>query len=52
MATAAKAHYDPAMSSLVVVGDAAVFGAKLKARFPKIETISIDKLNLDSATLK
>jgi zinc protease len=52
VAAAAKAHYDPARSSLVVVGDAAVFGAKLKARFPRVETIGIDQLNLDSATLK
>ncbi len=49
---AAKAHFDPAAASLVVVGDAAVFGAKLKAKYPKLETIAIDKLNLDSATLK
>jgi zinc protease len=51
-AAAAKAHFDPATASLVVVGDAAVFGAKLKAKYPKLETIAIDKLNLDSATLK
>ncbi|HXC59259.1 MAG TPA: pitrilysin family protein [Steroidobacteraceae bacterium] len=52
VATAAKAHFDPAAASLVVVGDAAVFGAKLKAKYPKLERIGIDKLNLDSATLK
>jgi zinc protease len=51
-AAAAKAHFDPAAASLVVVGDASVFGAKLKAKFPKLERIPIDKLNLDSATLK
>jgi len=51
-AAAAKAHYDPAAASVVVVGDAAVFGAKLKAKYPRLETIAIDKLNLDSATLK
>jgi zinc protease len=49
---AAKAHFDPAAASLVVVGDAAVFGSKLKAKYPQLETIAIDKLNLDSATLK
>ena len=27
-------------------------GAQLKAKYPKLETIVIDKLNLDSATLK
>jgi hypothetical protein len=35
-----------------VVGDAKVFGAKLKAKFPQLQQISLDKLNLDSATLK
>jgi zinc protease len=49
---AAKAHFDPASASLVVVGDAAVFGSQLKAKFPKLETIAIGKLNLDSAALK
>ncbi|MEJ0099767.1 MAG: pitrilysin family protein [Pseudomonadota bacterium] len=51
-AAAAKAHFDPANASLVVVGDASVFGPKLRAQYPKLETISIDKLNLDSATLR
>ncbi len=32
---AAKAHFDPASASLVVVGDAKVFGPKLKAQFPR-----------------
>ncbi len=49
---AAKTHFDPSNAALVVVGDASVFGAKLKAQYPKIETIAIDKLNLDSATLR
>jgi zinc protease len=49
---AAKAHFDPAAASLVVVGDAAKFGAQLRAKYPRLETISIDKLNLDSATLR
>jgi len=49
---AAKAHFDPAEASLVVAGDAAVFGAQLKAKYPRVETIAIDKLNLDSATLR
>ncbi len=51
-AAAAKTHFDPAAASLVVVGDAAVFGAALKAKYPGLESIAIDKLNLDSATLK
>jgi zinc protease len=49
---AARAHFDPAAASLVVAGDASVFRAQLKAKYPELETISIDKLNLDSATLK
>jgi zinc protease len=49
---AAKAHFDPGAASLVVVGDAAQFGAQLKGKYPKLETIGIDMLNLDSATLK
>jgi len=51
-AAAAKAHFDPSAASLVVVGDASVFGAQLKAKYPGLETIAINKLNLDSATLK
>jgi zinc protease len=51
-AAVAKAHFDPATASLVVVGDAKVFGAKLKAKFPQLEMIAIDKLNLDSPTLR
>ncbi|MEO8313737.1 MAG: pitrilysin family protein [Pseudomonadota bacterium] len=50
--TAAKTHFDPATASLVVVGDAKVFGTKLKAQLPQVQTIGIDKLNLDSADLK
>jgi len=49
---AARAHFDPATASVVVVGDAAVFGAKLKAKYPRAERIAIDKLNLDSPTLQ
>jgi zinc protease len=50
-ATAAKAHFDPATASVVVVGDAKVFGPQLRSRMPQLQTIPIDKLNLDSATL-
>jgi len=49
---AARAHFDPATASVVVVGDAAVFGAKLKAKYPRAERIVIDKLSLDSPTLQ
>jgi zinc protease len=51
-AAAAKAYFDPARASFVVVGDAKVFGAELKKKYPGLETIAIGKLNLDSATLK
>jgi zinc protease len=51
-AAAARASFDPAKAAFVVVGDAAVFGAKLKAKYPKLERIGIGQLNLDSATLK
>jgi zinc protease len=34
---AAKAHFDPGAASLVVVGDAAQFGAQLKRKYPKVE---------------
>ncbi len=49
---AAKAHYSPDAASLVVVGDSKVFGKDLAKAYPKLETIEISKLNLDSATLK
>jgi zinc protease len=48
---AARAHFDPAAASLVVVGDAAVFRSQLKAKYPQLESIAIDKLDLDSAAL-
>jgi zinc protease len=50
--TAAKTYLDPATASIVVVGDAKVFSARLKATLPQLRTIAIDKLNLDSADLK
>ncbi len=49
---AARAHFDPADDSLVVVGDARIFGKALKAKYPRLQTIGIDQLNLDSATLQ
>ena len=49
---AAKAHLDPANAAIVVVGDAKIFGEKLEKAHPGFGRIAIDKLNLDSATLK
>ncbi len=49
---AAKSYYDPANSSLVVVGDGAEFWDKIKDKRPGIERIPDSKLNLDSPTLK
>jgi zinc protease len=50
-AAAARAHFDAATASIVVVGDAAVFGTALKAKYPRAERIGIEKFDLDSATL-
>jgi zinc protease len=50
--TAAKTHYDPANAFLIVVGDAKTFWNGVKAKRAGFERIGIDKLNLDSATLK
>ena len=52
VSAAARAHFDPATASVVVVGDAAVFGARLKAKYPRMERIGVDTLNLDSPTLQ
>jgi zinc protease len=43
---------DPSRATIVVAGDAKVFGDKLKAKYPQAEIIAADKLNLDSATLR
>jgi zinc protease len=43
---------DPARATLVVAGDAKVFSAALKAKYPQAEIIPADRLNLDSATLR
>ena len=37
---------------MIVVGDAKTFMASLKAALPNLEVIPIDKLDLDSPTLK
>ena len=52
VAAAAKDIFDPATASLVVVGDAAQFYEKLKMKYPTLERIAIDALDLDSPTLK
>lgn len=49
---AAKAYYDPANASLIVVGDAAQFWDQIKDKRAGMERLAVDKLNLDSATLK
>ena len=49
---AAKAYYDPAGASLIVVGDADQFWDQVKDKRPGMERLPIDKLNLDTATLK
>ena len=51
-AAAANDNFDPATASLVVVGDAAQFYEKLKMKYPTLERIAIDALDLDSPTLK
>lgn len=44
--------YNPKSASIVVVGDAEIFFSGLKKKKPDAERIPVDKLNLDSATLK
>jgi zinc protease len=51
-AKAAKDYFDPATASVVVVGDAKVFRAALKSRYPRLQQLAIDRLDLDSATLE
>ena len=51
-ATAAKTYYDPAKATVIVVGDAQVFWNGVKGKRAGFERLGVDKLNLDSATLK
>ncbi|MFM9862361.1 MAG: M16 family metallopeptidase [Micropepsaceae bacterium] len=44
--------YDPKKASMVVVGDGTVFFNALKKKRPDVVRIPVDKLNLDSATLR
>jgi zinc protease len=48
---AAKAAVDPAAATLIIVGDAKQFAAKLKARFPTAEVIASKNLDLLSPSL-
>ncbi len=43
---------DPTGASIVVVGDAKLFIDDLRKKYPNVEVIPADKLNLDSPTLK
>jgi zinc protease len=43
---------DPTGASIVVVGDAKLFLDDLRKKYPAVEVIAADKLNLDSPTLK
>jgi zinc protease len=43
---------DPTNASVIVVGDAKLFLDDLRKKYPNVEVIPADKVNLDSATLK
>ncbi|HEY2753903.1 pitrilysin family protein [Phenylobacterium sp.] len=43
---------DPARASVIVAGDAKTFAPELKTRRPDLEVISVDKLDLDSPSLR
>ena len=49
---AARTYFDPANAFLIVVGDAKQFWNGVKAKRAGFERLGIDKLNLDSPTLK
>jgi len=48
---AAAEHLSPDGVSLVIVGDASVFAADLRARYPGVEVVPLTALNLDSSAL-
>lgn len=48
----ARRILDPAWAKVIVVGDAKMFLEGLKTRFPALEVIVADKLDLDSPTLR
>jgi len=43
---------NPAQASVIIAGDAKVFADALKAKRPDLEVIPVDKLDLDSPTLR
>lgn len=43
---------DPAKASVIIAGDAKIFADALKAKRPDLEVIPVDKLDLDSPTLR
>jgi zinc protease len=48
---AAASAIDPSKISLIIVGDAKLFGAKLKAEYPNAVVIPAANLDLDRADL-
>ena len=48
---AAKAHYDPSRSNLIIVGDAKIFWDEIIRIRPDAQRISIEALDLDRASL-
>jgi zinc protease len=50
-AFAAK-EMDPAKASVIIAGDAKAFAGPLRAKRPELEVIPVDKLDLDSPTLR
>ncbi len=49
---AARRLFDPAQVSVMVVGDAKVFAADLKAKLPNLDVVPADQLDLDSPSLR
>ena len=48
----ARRMLDPARASVIVVGDAKTFTEGLRIRFPALEIVAADQLDLDSPTLR
>lgn len=48
----ARRILDPARASVIVVGDAKIFAERLKIRFPALQLIASDQLDLESPTLQ
>jgi zinc protease len=44
--------FSPDVASIVVVGDASVFLPQLKAKYPNVEVIPVDQLDLDTPALR